>query len=134
MSVEVPKDMAELRAGIARDSLTHHFMQAFSEEPPDYILNDPQKIKEAYREWRQNYNQEVMLLSIAARSALLYFGTGGREAAITAFTSSVLTQPELDAFMHANLYLQQLVAATLRNSDSFRALLELFVRLEEAAH
>lgn len=128
MAIELPEDVLELRANIARASL---FQQTFSEEPPDYIINDPQQIKRAEQEWCGRYTFEVMLLATVARQALSYLEQS-HEAAVTGFTSSVITQPQLDRFMHANLYLEELVASTLRNADSFRKLLDLFVQLPRA--
>lgn len=130
-SIALPADIRELRAEIARTSLRHSFRIAFSAEPPDYIINDPQQLKRAEREWCGHYATQLILLTRAAQSALHHFEHQNHEAAVVSFTSSVVTQPELNAFMHANLYLEELVAGTLRDADLFRALLELFMQLSE---
>lgn len=128
MPIELPVDVRALRTNIARASLTQSFRQTFSEEPTDYVINDPQQIMRAEREWYKHYAFEIVLLATAARQALGYLEQS-HEAGVTGFTSSVITQPQLDRFMHANLYLEELVAGTLRDVDSFRNLLTLFVQL-----
>jgi hypothetical protein len=129
MPIELPEDVSDLRTKIARASLTNFFRQALSEDPPDYIMNNAGQIRRAEREWHEHYAPQIRLLAQASRSALRCVEGPGHEAAVTSFTSSVLTQPELDKFMRANLYLEELVVGTLRNGDSFRTLLTLFVQL-----
>lgn len=129
MPDELPRDVRDLRAKIALDSLTRSFRHTFSEEPPDYIINDPRQIRRAQDEWSEAYQHQTVLLAYAAQSALRYLDEQGHEAAIMGFTSSVITQTALNEFMHANLYLEELVAGTLRDAEAFRNLLTLFVQL-----
>jgi hypothetical protein len=129
MTVELPADVCELRKEIARASLIHSFRQAFSEEPPDYVINNPREIKRAEREWGEHYARQVVLLARVAQQALSYLDQQGLEAAVVGFTSSVFTQSELDRFLHNNPYLSELVAHALQNADLFRALLTLLSEL-----
>ncbi|HMH70506.1 MAG TPA: hypothetical protein VK502_03830 [Candidatus Saccharimonadales bacterium] len=129
MTFELPTDIRALRREIARASLIHSFQQTFSEEPPDYVINNPQEIKRAEREWRENYARQVALLARVTQQALSYLDQQGHEAALVGFTSSVFTQPELDRFMHNNPYLEELVAHTCQDANLFRALLNLLDEL-----
>jgi len=131
MTFKLPVDVRALREEIARASLIRSSQQAFGEEPPDYIINDPREIKRAEREWCENYARQVALLVVAAKQALSYFDHQGHEAALVAFTGSVVTKPVLDKFMHNNLYLEELVAHTCRDAEQFRALLVLLSKLSD---
>lgn len=129
MTFELPADVRALRKEIARASLIHSFRQVYSEEPPDYVINSPGEIKRVEREWLENYARQVALLARVAQQALSYLDQRGLEAAIAGFTSSVITQSELDKFMHNNPYLEELVAHTNKDADLFRALLTLLDEL-----
>lgn len=129
MTFELPADVRALRREIARASLIHSFRQAFNEEPPDYIINNPGEIRRAEREWLANYPQQVALLARVAKQALSYLDQQGHEAALAGFTGGVLSQPELDRFMHNNPYLEELVAHACRDVDLFRALMTLLDEL-----
>lgn len=129
MTSELPADVRALRREIARASLIYSFQQTYSEEPPDYIVNNPQEIKQAEREWREQYAQEVALLSAVARQALSYMDQQGLEVSFMGFTSSMLTQPGLNRFMSRNPYLSELVENTHRDAGQFRALLVLLNEL-----
>ncbi|HET6747259.1 MAG TPA: hypothetical protein VFH06_04095 [Candidatus Saccharimonadales bacterium] len=130
MTSELPADIRALYREIARASLIYSFRQAFGEEPPDYTINNPQEVKQAEREWRRNYAREITLLAIVAQQALGYLDQRGHQVALASFTSSVITQPELDRFMSNNPYLTELVARTCRDAGQFRALLALLSELK----
>ncbi len=130
MPIELPANVRELRTSIARASLIHSYRQRFSKEPPNSLINDPQQIKRAEREWHEHYALQIGLLSRVATQALSYFEQS-HVAAVTGFMSSLITQSQLSGFMQANPYLQELVADTLQNVDSFRQLLTLFVQLPQ---
>lgn len=106
MAFELPVDVHALRREIARASLTRSFRQTFNEEPPDYVINNPQEIERAEREWRENYARQVALLARVARQALSCLDQQGLGTALEGFTSSVVNQPGLDRFMHNNPYLR----------------------------
>lgn len=129
MAFKLPADVRALRGEIARASLVRSFRQTFSQEPPDYIINDPREIKRAEREWCKNYARQVELLVVAAQQALSYLNHQGHEAALVGFTSSVIGQPVLDTFMRNNPYLEELIAHTCRDGEQFRALLALLGEL-----
>lgn len=123
MTFELPADVRALRREIARASLIHSFRQVFSEEPPDYVINNPAEIRRAEREWFERYAQQVILLARVAKQALSYLDQQGFRAALGGFASSVITQPELDKFLRNNPYLEELVAHAIKDADLFRALL-----------
>lgn len=134
MTVELPADVHALRMEIARASLTRSFQVAFNEDPPDYIICNPGQIKRAEQEWCKHYMPQITLLAKVSQQALSRLNEQGLEVAIVSFTSSVITQPELNRFMHANLYLEELVAGTCRDADLFRSLLALLVDLGNLKH
>lgn len=122
----LPPDVHALSKEIARGSLRHSFRQAFDEEPPDYLLRNPRAITLLKREWHENYAQEVALLVVAAGQALR---RPGLQDVLVQFTSSVVSQPELDRFMRNNPYLTKLVSDSCRDERLFRALLTLLTEL-----
>ena len=130
MTIELPADVRGLRREIARASLIHSFRQVFSEEPPDYVINNPGEIRRAEREWFEQYARQVILLTRVAKQSLSYLDQQGLEAAVGGFTSSVFTQPELDRFFRNNPYLEELVAHAIKNVDLFRVLLTLLGELD----
>lgn len=131
MPIALPANAQELLAEIARASLTRSFQQGFSEEPPDYVMNDQQQIRNAGREWLDHYAPEVTLLARVAQQALNYLETQDRQAAIAGFTSSVITQSALDGFLRANPYLTELIADAVQGAIPFINVLNLFVQLQE---
>jgi hypothetical protein len=134
MTVQLPTDVRALRREIARASLAHSFRQTFGGELPDYLIDSSQEITRAEREWRTHYAQQAILLARVAQQALACLNQQGLGAAIGGFTSSVVTQPELNSFMHANPYLEELVACTCNDEDLFRTLLTLLVDLGISGH
>jgi len=129
MTLEQPTDVKALLARVGRDSLVRSFQQLCDENPPDYILNSQGEMRRAEQEWRKNFASEINLLGIAAQRALVALEQNGVQSAMVEFTSNMLTQPELDAFMHCNPYLQELFYDAMRDKERLRNLLDLFVQL-----
>jgi hypothetical protein len=97
----------------------------------DEALYSPSYVRLAHEAWWRTYAPQVELFGKLSAQTLAKLEEEGREIATADFVRGTDQLVVLSAFLYANPYLRELIAASLDDTDQFRALLTLFVQLAD---